>query len=159
VWQTQVVPVGQGAEGFDVSPDGRELWTGNAREGTVTVIDVSAKKAVATLPIPVQGANRLKFTGDGQRVLVTGLGSFPPSPAHKGPDLVVLDAASRQVVKQLDLGGGAAGILLDPEHPRAFIAVSGGDKVVILDLKRLEVSGQIAPLGQPDGMAWAPAIK
>jgi DNA-binding beta-propeller fold protein YncE len=68
----------------------------------------------------------------------------------------VLDAASRQVLKQLDLGGGAAGILLDPERPRAFIAVSGGNKVAILDLARLQITGEIAPLGQPDGMAWAP---
>jgi YVTN family beta-propeller protein len=159
VWQTTVVPVGQGAEGFDVSPDGRELWTANAREGTVTVVDVAAKKAVATVPIPVAGANRLKFTPDGRRVLITGLGSFPPSPTHKGPDLAVLDAASRQTVKQLDLGGGAAGILFDPGQPRAFVAVSFGGKVAIIDLDRLEVTGQIAPLGQPDGMAWAPAPK
>jgi YVTN family beta-propeller protein len=157
VWQTTVVSAGQGAEGFDVSPDGRELWTGNAREGTVTVIDVVAKKVVATVPIPLAGANRLKFTADGRRVLITGLGSFPRPSTHTGPDLVVLDASTRQVVKQLDLGGGAAGILLDPERPRAFIAVSYAGKVAIIDLNRLELTGQIAPLGQPDGMAWAPA--
>jgi hypothetical protein len=69
----------------------------------------------------------------------------------------VLDAATRQVVKQLDLGAGAAGILMDPERPRAFVAVSFGAKVAIIDLDSLEVTGQVAPLGQPDGMAWAPA--
>jgi YVTN family beta-propeller protein len=159
VWQSTVVPVGQGAEGFDVSPDGRQLWTANAREGTVTVVDVATKKAVATVPIPVSGANRLKFTPDGKQVFISGLGSFPPSATPAGADLVVLDAATHQVVKQLSLGGGAAGILFDPGQPRAFVAVSGGGKVAIIDIRQLEVTGQIAPLGQPDGMAWAPAPK
>jgi YVTN family beta-propeller protein len=156
VWQITSVPAGQGAEGFDVSPDGRQLWTANARDATVTVIDVVGKKTVATLPIPVQGANRLKFTRDGRHVLITGLGAFPPAPRDAAPDLVVLDAATHQVLRRLELGGGAAGILLDPGAPRAFVAVSGGNKVVVIDLARLELAGQIAPLGQPDGLAWAP---
>ncbi len=29
-WNQTVIPVGKGSEGFDVSPDGRELWTANA---------------------------------------------------------------------------------------------------------------------------------
>ncbi len=66
------VPAGQGCEGFDVSPDGKELWAANARDATVTIIDVAAKKAVQTLPISVKGANRLKFTPDGKRVLISG---------------------------------------------------------------------------------------
>src|SRR5262249_44116742 len=30
-WHATVVPVGRGAEGFDVSPDGKELWVANAQ--------------------------------------------------------------------------------------------------------------------------------
>ena len=29
-WNETVIPVGKGDEGFDVSPDGAELWTANA---------------------------------------------------------------------------------------------------------------------------------
>jgi YVTN family beta-propeller protein len=67
----------------------------------------------------------------------------------------VLDAATHREVKQLQLGGGAAGILMDPAGTRAFVAVSGGNKVAVVDLKTLTVSSEIAPLGEPDGMAWA----
>lgn len=155
LWESTVVPAGHGSEGFDVSPDGKELWTANAQDGTLTVIDVAAKKAVATVPVPVINANRLKFTLDGRHVLVSGLGSFRPT-SRKGPDLVVLDVATRKVVKRVSLGGGAAGILLDPDRSRAFVAVTGADKVVAFDLDRLAVIGQIAPLGQADGMAWVP---
>jgi DNA-binding beta-propeller fold protein YncE len=154
-WEVTDVPVGRGSEGFDVSPDGKEIWTGNAQDGTVSIIDFASKKIIQTSPISVKGANRLKFTPDGKLVLVSGLGMFGPGAAPSATSLVVLDAASRREVKQLSLGGGAAGILMDPDGSRAFVAVSGGNKVAIMDLKSLTVTGEIAPLGQPDGMAWA----
>ncbi len=154
-WEVTNIPVGRGSEGFDVSPDGKEIWTGNAQDGTASIIDFATKKAIQTVPISVKGANRLKFTPDGKLVLISGLGMFGPGAAPSAANLVVFDAATRKEVKQLNLGGGAAGILMDPDGSRAFVAVSGGNKVAIVDLKSLSVTGEIAPLGQPDGMAWA----
>ena len=40
-WKETVIPVGKGDEGFDVSPDGRELWTANAQDGTLSIIDLA----------------------------------------------------------------------------------------------------------------------
>lgn len=149
-WEVTNVPAGRGCEGFDVSPDGKELWAANARDATVTIIDVAAKKAVQSLPIPVKGANRLKFTPDGKRVLISALG------ARAGDtSLLVLDASTRKEVKQISLGGGAAGILMAPDGARAYVAVSSADKIAVIDLKTLEVTGEINAGKQPDGMAWA----
>src|SRR5947209_7163362 len=39
-WNETVIQVGKGDEGFDVSPDGRELWTANAQDGTLSIIDI-----------------------------------------------------------------------------------------------------------------------
>lgn len=149
MWEVTNVPVGKGAEGFDVSPDGKEIWAANAADGTASVIDFATHEVVATVPISVSRANRLKFTPDGKLVLISGLGG------EAAPDVVVLDSRTRDEVKQLHLGGGAAGMLMDPDGSRAFIAVSGGDKLVALDLHTLAVVGEYAPLGNPDGMAWA----
>jgi YVTN family beta-propeller protein len=66
-----------------------------------------------------------------------------------------MDASTRKEVKQLSLGGGAAGILIVPDGSRAYVAVSTSDKVVVVDLKTLEVVGQISAGKQPDGLAWA----
>ena len=103
-WNETVIPVGKGDEGFDVSPDGRELWTANAQDGTLSVIDIAAKKVIATLDAKVTSANRLKFTPDGKYVLISCLG--------KG-DLVIYDAASRQEFKRVHdrprSGGHSAG--------------------------------------------------
>ena len=86
-WNETVIRVGNGSEGFDVSPDHQEIWVANAQDGTISVIDIAAKKVVETIQANVSGANRLKFTPDGKHVLVSMLG---------GPDLVILDAATRR---------------------------------------------------------------
>ena len=147
-WRVTNVAAGRGAEGFDVSHDGREIWTANAQDATVTIIDVAGKRVTQTLPISLKGANRLKFTPDGKRVLVSGLG------AGAGSNLVVIDVGTRKEIKQFNLGGGAAGILIVPDGSRAYVAVSGKDKVAVVDLKNLEVTGYVTTGRQPDGLAW-----
>ena len=149
-WKVTNVPAGNGVEGFDLSPDGKEIWAANARDATVTIIDVATKKAIQTVPIAVKGANRLKFTPDGKRVLISGLGA-----GAGGISLVVMDASTRKEVKQLTLGGGTAGILIASDGSRAYVAVSTADKVAVVDLRTLEVVGQISTGKQPDGLAWA----
>jgi YVTN family beta-propeller protein len=151
-WRVTNVPSGRGAEGFDVAPGGNEIWAANAEDGTVSIIDAAGKKAVQTVPISVERANRLKLTLDGKRVLISGFGGGL-NPA--GASLVVLDAVTRKEIKQFSLGGGATGILLVPDGSRAYVAVSGKDKVAVIDLTTLEVSGQILTGKNPDGLAWA----
>jgi YVTN family beta-propeller protein len=145
-WTETVIPVGKGSEGFDVSPDGKEIWVANAQDGTISVIDLAAKKVVQTLNANVRGANRLKFTPDGKLVFVSTLG---------GPDLVVLDGATRKEVKRAPVGHGAAGILMQPDGLRAYIACTPDDYIVVIDLKSLAITGKITAGKQPDGLAWA----
>lgn len=145
-WDETVVPVGRGAEGFDVSPDGREIWAANAQDGTISIIDVATKNVTDTLAANVNGANRLKFTPDGKRVFVSSLG---------GADLAILDAATRKDVKRLKIGRGAAGIEMQPDGVRAYVACTPDDSIAVIDLKTLEVIGRIDAGRQPDGLAWA----
>jgi YVTN family beta-propeller protein len=145
-WVQTVVPVGRGDEGFDVSPDGKEIWTANAQDGTVSIIDIVSKKVTATLDANVRSANRLKFTPDGKLVLISMLGV---------PEVVVLDAATHNPVKRIKIVGGAAGIQMQPDGSRAFVASTQGNQVEVIDLKTLSVSSHIDAGGGPDGMAWA----
>ena len=145
-WDETVVPVGRGAEGFDVSPDGKEIWAANAQDGTVSVIDVASKKVIQTLTANVAGANRLKFTPAGKLVFISTLG---------GPDLTIIDASTRSVVKRVKIGRGAAGIQMQPDGLRAYVACTPDDYIAIIDLKSLKVSGHIQAGKQPDGLAWA----
>jgi YVTN family beta-propeller protein len=145
-WNETVIPVGKGDEGFDVSPDGRELWTANAQDGTLSVIDLTTRTVTATLDAKTFGANRLKFTPDGKLVLISSLGNG---------DLVIYDAASRKEFKRVKIGHGAAGILIDQAGNRAFIACGPDNYVTVLDLKTFEVTAHLDVGGEPDGLAWA----
>jgi len=148
-WKITNVPAGQGVEGFDVSPDGKQIWAANAGDGTVTIIDVASKKATQTMPISVNRANRLKFTPDGKLVLISGLAG------SSAGNLEVVDAATHREIKSLDLGGGSGGILVVPDGSKAYVAVSQKNKVVAIDLKELKVIGEIPTGKNPDGLAWA----
>jgi YVTN family beta-propeller protein len=145
-WTMTHVRVGGGPEGFDVSPDGKELWAANSHDGTVSIVDVAARKVVETLTLNAKRSNRLKFTPDGKQVLISDLGTG---------DLLVLDAASRRERKRINLGHGAAGILITADSARAYVAVSPDDAVAVVDLRTLSVTGRIPTGKGPDGMAWA----
>lgn len=145
-WSQTIVPVGGGSEGFDVSLDGKEIWVANAQDGTVSIIDFNAKRVIQTLAANVGGANRLKFTPDGKQVLFSTLG---------GSDLVVFEAASRKEVKRVPIGHGAAGILMQSDGTRAYVACTRDNYVAIIDLKSLEVGGHIEAGQEPDGLAWS----
>lgn len=149
------VPAGKGSEGFDVTPDGRQLWTANAGVDSATVIDVENDRATGTFPIPVQNANRLKFTPDGRYVFISGLGEAGERAVGSPNNLLILDARTHAIVKRMNLGAGAAGILMDPGGHRAFVAVSGGDEIAVIDLRGFRVTGVIKGVQDPDGMAWA----
>ena len=100
-WIHTVIPTAKGSEGFDVTPDGRELWTASSEDGTVSIIDLGAKKLAEKVEGKVFGANRLKFTPDGKQAFVASLSTG---------ELTIFDVASRKEIKRLKIGNGAAGI-------------------------------------------------
>ena len=144
-WTVTNVAVGRGAEGFDLSPDGTELWAANAQDGTISVVNVAERRVTDTIAANVNGANRLKFTPDGKRVFVSSLSL---------PDVTVFDTATRREVKRIPVGRGAAGIEMQPDGARAYVACTPDDNVAVIDLGTLEVTGRIDAGRQPDGLAW-----
>jgi len=143
-WNETVIPVGRGSEGFDVSPDHKQAWVANAGDGTISVIDIDQKKVTATLAANAPRANRLKFTPDGRLALISA-----------GPELVIFDVAAQKAVKRLTIGHGSGGVLVEPGGERAYVACSADAYVVVVDMKKLEVTGKIEAGGNPDGLAWA----
>jgi YVTN family beta-propeller protein len=144
-WNATVIAVGKGPEGLDLSPDGKELWTAHSRDGGVSVIDVANKKVSRTLDLKMKRANRLKFTPDGSRVLISDM---------EGGDLLVLDAGAGKEIKRLKLGRDPEGIVVTPDGSRAYVAVAGDNSVAVIDLKSVETVGRISTGDGPDGMAW-----
>ncbi len=149
-WRATSLVVGEPNEeyeGFDVSPDWKELWTASPR-GNVAVVDTASKKLLQVLDAKVIGANRVKFTPDGKFVLVSSLAN------QTGGNVVVFDAASRRELKRVAAGTGAGGIVMQPDGSRAYVACSRDGYVAVIDLKTLATVGRIDAGPTPDGLAW-----
>jgi YVTN family beta-propeller protein len=140
------IPVGKGPEAIDVSPDGKELWTGHSQDGGVSIIDPASRKVIQTLSIGTKRSNRLQFTPDGKRVLISDL---------DGNEVVVLDAASRKEIKRVKMGRTPEGILMAKDGAHAYVAEAGENRIAIIDLNTLEVTGHLTTGNGPDGMAWS----
>ncbi|HYK45981.1 MAG TPA: cytochrome D1 domain-containing protein [Parafilimonas sp.] len=145
-WIQILIATGTGSEGFDVSPDSSELWTACSDDGTISIIDLNAKKIKTKIEANVTGANRLKFSPDGKLVFISSL---------RSGDLTIYDARSHKEIKRLNIGHGGAGILMQPDGSRAFVACSPDNYIAVIDLKTLQVTGHLDVGGTPDGLAWA----
>jgi streptogramin lyase len=42
-WMQTIIPTARGSEGFDVLPNGNELWTAGSEDGSITIIDPMQK--------------------------------------------------------------------------------------------------------------------
>ena len=145
-WTQTVVPVGKAPEGFDLTPDGKELWAANTHDGTVSIVDLAAERFVRSFRVDTKGSNRLKFTPDGRLVLISDI---------EAGDLLILEHATKKLLKRMPVGQHPSGILVEPDSARAYVAVTGDNYVAVIDLKSLELAARISPGNGPDGMAWA----
>ena len=145
-WKETNIAVGKGPEGIDISPDDKEVWAANSGDGTVSVIDTATSKVTHTFNVHTKHSNRLKFTNDGKLVLIS-------DPATD--ELMVVDAVTKKIVKQLNVGRGPGGILIAPGGERAYVALAGDNAVAEIDLHKLEIAERIPTGPGPDGMAWA----
>lgn len=146
-WHQTRVEVGAGPEGLDQSPDGRELWVAHSRDGGISIIDVASKQVAHTFDAKTVRSNRLKFTPDGQLVLVSDL---------SGGELVIIDAHERTQRARVKLGRAPTGILVAADGQHAYVACSGENRIAVVDLKSMSVSRTIATGDSPDGMALVP---
>jgi YVTN family beta-propeller protein len=144
-WAQKLVKVGAGPEGLDLSPDGRHLWVAHSRDGGISIIDTASAQVVHTFSAKTQRSNRVKFTTDGQLVLVSDL---------SGGELAIFDARARTERARLKLGRSPTGILVAPNGQHAYVAVSGDQRVAVIDLATLRVASTIPTGNGPDGMAW-----
>jgi YVTN family beta-propeller protein len=144
-WNVTNIAVGRGSEGFDLTPDGRELWVANAQDGTISIIDVASRKVIGTLA-STGAANRLKVTPDGKYVFVSDL---------SGSELLVLDVATRKEYKRITLPGNSEGLLMEPDGSHAYTTLNSRNAVAVIDLKTLTVTGEVRTGRGPDGLAWA----
>jgi YVTN family beta-propeller protein len=144
-WMVTNVAVGHGSEGFDLTPDGKELWVANAQDQTISIIDTAARKVVATIP-STQSANRLKITLDGKYAFVSDMG---------GNELLAIDVAARKEYKRIALPASSEGLLMAPGGHTCYTTLNTRDAVAVIDLDTMKMTGEVKTGRGPDGLAWA----
>lgn len=153
--KTHEQPSGKGAEGVAVAVDGT-IWVSNRAEDTVTVHDpdtLAVRETLDSKGFPI----RVAFTGDGRHALVTNA---------RAATLVVFDASTRKRVATVDLApSGTAynetllgrdalpiGVVADPVRPRAYVAISGADRIAVVDTLAWKVVGYWKTGREPDAL-------
>ena len=134
-------------EAIDVSPDGAELWVGHISDGTIAVVDTATHTVNESFKVGV-GLNRLKFSPDGKRVVVSD-----PRGGESG-EIIVVDVATRKIVQRIATPGVPLGIQFTPDGKRAFFSRNQAKRVEVLDMEKLAITASIETGDGPDGLAW-----
>ena len=128
--------------------DGKRAYTSNVGAGTVSVVDVAAKKVVAVVPVSAN-AQRIALSTDDRWVFTAD---------QKQPRLVVIDTATNAVARSVALPGIAYGTAPTPDGRFLVAALPASGLVAVIDLHTWAVAQTIevpkAPqevLVRPDG--------
>lgn len=149
---------GRGAEGVAVSPDGREVWVANREDGTITVHDpatLALRRRMSSKGFPI----RVLFTGQGQHALVVNAGTanvavFDTRTKLREATVELTQAGEEYNQTMLGRAAFPIGGVLDPARPRAYVAISGGDRVAVIDTRSWQVIDRWPAGREPDALGF-----
>jgi YVTN family beta-propeller protein len=144
------IPTGQSeSHMLAITRDGRRGYTSNVGPGTVSVLDLEAKKLLAVIPLSTT-AQRITLSVDDRWVFTAD--------QHK-PQLAVIDTATKAVKNWVLLPGVGYGMAATPDGRWLVVAMPRINQVGVLDLETMQVVRALgvpkAPqevLIRPDGM-------
>lgn len=147
---------GKGAEGVAVRPDGAEVWVTNREDGTLTVHDprtLAVKRRMSSKGFPI----RVAFAADGALAFVTHAraGTLAVFNARTKVPVATVPLSREDMDYQPTMLGNAAlpiGVVVASDRPRAYVAISGGDRVAVIDTQRWQVIDYWVTGREPDAL-------
>jgi YVTN family beta-propeller protein len=144
------IPTGQPeSHMLAITRDGRRGYTSNVGPGTVSVLDLEAKKLLAVIPVSAM-AQRISLSVDDRWVFTSD---------QTKPRLAVIDTASKALKNWVPLPGVGYGTAPTPDGKWLVVAMPRIKQVAVLDLETMQVARTFvvpkAPqevLIRPDGM-------
>jgi len=143
------VPTGQTeSHMLAITRDGRKGYTSNVGPGTVSALDLEAKKVLAVIPVSAT-AQRIALSVDDRWVFTSD---------QTKPQLAVIDTSTNKVARWIEMPGIGYGTAPTPDGHYLLVALIGASKVGVVDLDAMRVARTIdvpkAPqevLVRPDG--------
>jgi YVTN family beta-propeller protein len=145
------IPTGQPeSHMLALSHDGLRGYTANVGPGTVSVLDIKARKTLKVIPI----------SGTTQRISISPDDKWVFTADQTKPQVAVIDTAADTVKTRVPIDGLGYGSAVTPNGRFMLIAVPGANKVDAIDLSTMKMAHSV-PVGtspqevlvRPDGKA------
>lgn len=128
------IPTGQPeSHMLALSRDGKRAYTSNVGVGTVSAIDLAARKVLAIIPVSQQ-AQRIALSVDDRWVFTAD---------QKEPRLAAIDTTTNTVKQWVTLPGIGFGTKPTPDGRWLLVALSTTNRVAVVDLKSMAVARTI----------------
>jgi YVTN family beta-propeller protein len=131
-----------------ISRDGRWGYTSNVGAGSVSVLDLKARKTVAVIPISAE-SQRIAISNDDKMVFTSD---------QTKPQLAVIDAATNKIKTWVPLPGVGYGTSPTPDGRLLLVVIPKSNQMVAVDLATLQVvhtvtvaEDPVKVLASPDG--------
>ena len=125
-----VIPTGQTeSHMLAITRNGKLGYTANVGPGTVSVLDLEAKKVIAVIPVSGQ-TQRISLSVDDRRVFTAD---------QTTPRLAVIDTVTNGVCAWIDLPSTGYGTVPTPDGRWLLVALNKINQVGVIDLKTLRL--------------------
>lgn len=129
-----------------ITPDGKRGYTANVGPGTVSVLDMEARKTLAVIPV----------SGQVQRISVSVDGRLAFTADQTKPQLAVIDTSNNKVKTWIPLPASGYGTAPTPDGRWLVVAVPSANKVAVVDLSTMKVAHMIDVPAAPQEVVVRP---
>ena len=116
-----------------ISHDGKRGYTANVASGTVSVLEIPARKTTTIISIATH-VQRISISNDDKSVFTAD---------QAKPELVVIDTATNKVKSRITLPGRGYGTASTTDGRSLLVALPDLDKVAVVDLGTLKLTRTI----------------
>jgi DNA-binding beta-propeller fold protein YncE len=141
------IPTGQPeSHMLAISHSGARGYTANVGPGTVSVLDIKARKTLAIIPV----------SGETQRIAISPDDKWVFTADQTKPQLAVIDTATNRVQTRIPLSGLGYGSAVTPDGRFLLIAVPAANHVDVVDLAAMKLGRSIPVASSPQEVLIAP---
>jgi DNA-binding beta-propeller fold protein YncE len=141
------IPTGQEqSHMLALSHDGKRGYTANVGPGTVSVLDIKARKTLMLIPI----------SGNTQRISITPDDKWVFTADQTKPQLAAIDTATNKIAKWIPLEGVAYGTTPTVDGRWLMVTMPGKNKVAVVDLKTMQVARSVDVPADPEEILMRP---
>jgi YVTN family beta-propeller protein len=134
----RIIHGGSDPENFDVSKDGKQLYTSNEDDSQVSIVDIASGNVIKSFKMGAQPEG-VQVTPDGKQVWVT---------SEEDGNISVLDLAAGKIIKTFKVGHRPRNIAFLPDGSRGYVNAENDGTVVLVDARKYRMIKAI-PIGKP----------